>query len=166
MRAFLYLSLVVVLLVCATAAAPFSFARALRYFSALMDPPLTTIEVRQILEKCSCEPEIQSEVDSVLSRYDERRHFYDWDLSTTPALARLSKTLGVLAMWQILPEGNLEIGTPRYLRVRFGQHFHYQFIFFFRTGTDTSLLVSPKYEHVTGNIYFDPTGIQVKSQRD
>ena len=124
---------------------------------ALEYPPLTTIEVRQMLEKCSCGPEIQAEVDSLLSRFGEKFQslYGEEDFSTAPALARFGKTLSN-PTWATVPRDYFEIGMPTYLRLRFGQHFHYQYILFFRTGTDASLIMSPSYEHVTGNIYFKP----------
>ena len=35
-------------------------------------PPVKTVELRQTLEKCSSEPEIQSEVDSLFSRFGDK----------------------------------------------------------------------------------------------
>jgi len=48
-----------------------------------------------------------------------------------------------------------EIGVPSHVQIRFGQHFHYQYILIFRTGTDLSSIKSP-FEQVTNNIYFEP----------
>ena len=171
---------VVVLLVCAAV-----ILSRLEYSSALMTPPLTTIELRQMLEKCSCEPGIQADVDRFLfSRLGEERPsdefglpiinrpidspgrprsgpswqgFNDKDLSTAPALARFGNTLSNHT-WEIVPRDYLEFGMPSHVRVRFGQHFHYQYLLFFRTGADPSSVMSSdqRYEHVTGNLYFKP----------
>jgi len=176
MKAILSLAFVVVALwVCAVVI----FFR-LPDFFALINPPLTTIELRQMLQKCSCEPEIQAEVDSLLSRFDRKESWllFGKDLSTVPALARFGESLGDMALFEIVPDSSgipsdlrhyLGSGMPSHLRVRFGQHFHYQYILFFRTGTDASSIMSPigpmesfimppngPYEHVTGNIYFKP----------
>jgi len=137
------------------------------YVFALIDPPVEMVELRQTLEKCSCEPEIQAEVDNLLSRPREQScSADDVDFSTRPALARFSKNLHNLSWWiekSDLGPGlpGFEPGLPSHLRLRFGQHFHYQYILIFPTGTVFSspmspYAINPPYEHVTGNIYFKP----------
>lgn len=119
--------------------------------------PMKTADVRQTLEKYSSEPEIQLEVDSLFTRFGDK----DWesldsaDLSGTPGLVRCGNALSVDPLWEIVPSGPNEIGVPSHLQVRFGQHFHYQYILFFRTGSDLSSIKSP-FEPVTKNVYFKP----------
>ena len=143
MKTFFRLTLVIVVLLCVV----LILVRTGYFFTLIYPPPLNVIEVRQILEKCSCEPEIQAEVDDLLSRSTD-----DVDSSRAPALARFGKTLNN-PTWLIEPLNHFGNGMPGYLRLRFGQHSHYQYILFFRTGSDLSNLL---YEHVTGNIYFKP----------
>jgi len=187
MKALFSLALGVIALLCAAVILLTS-----PYFAALEYPPLTTIELRQILEKCSCEPQIQAEVDGLLdslvgpdpapaaelddqarrwpgstrtprSEKESWRSLYDEVWSAAPALARFGKTLSH-PTWDVVPHDYFNVGMPSHLRLRFGQHFHYQYIAFFRTGTDASLIMLPDlsmspdgpYEHVTGNIYFEP----------
>jgi|SRR5579883_3305341 len=75
-------------------------------------------------------------------------------LSTTPSLARFGKALSNDPIWDMVPS-RYEIGVPSHVQIRFGQHFHYQYILIFRTGTDLSSIKSP-FEQVTNNIYFEP----------
>lgn len=133
----------------------------LTYFPSLMNPALTTIEVRQALEKCSCEREIQAEVDrllnrpvdsSLISRHKEE-NVGDVDLAAAPSLNRFGDTLGDLTFKKIVPRGYYEPGMPDHLRLSF-QHFPQQYILWFRTGTDASLVESHPYEHVTDSVYF------------
>jgi len=118
---------------------------------------MKTADVRQTLEKCSSEPEIQAEADSLFIRFGdtEWRSLDDADLSTAPSLARLGKALSDYPFWEIVPSGSHEIGVPSYVQVRFGQHSHYQYILIFRTGSDLSSIKSP-FEQVTNNVYFKP----------
>jgi hypothetical protein len=124
-----------------------------RYISSRMVPPMKTADVRQTLEKCSSEPEIQAEVDSLFVRYGDQ----DWnpDLSTTPGLARFGNAMRFDPSWIIVPSRLHEIGVPSHVELRFGQHFHYQYVLFFRTGSDLSSIKSP-FEQVTNNVYFKP----------
>ena len=121
--------------------------------------PLKTDDVRRTLEKCSSETEIQAEVDSLFLRFSDKkwRHLSDEDLSTTPGLARLGKALSSVPYSDlvIVPSGYDEIGVPSHVRIRFGQHFHYQYILIFRTGSNLSSIKSP-FEQVAKNIYFRP----------
>jgi len=149
---------------------------------ALKNTPLKAIELRQMLEKCSCEPKIQAEVDSLLSRFGEEsqslhevdsllRRFGEKSETTAPVLDRFSKTLGDRTFLEIVPHDylesdiptNLGSGIPTHLRLRF-QHFKGQYILFFRTGTDASLVMPPNgaYEHVTGNIYSKPGQLHMR----
>ena len=119
--------------------------------------PMKTADVRQTLEKCSSETEIQAEVDSLFIRFGDKdsRPLYGADLSTTPGLARFGKALSDDPLLDIMPSGYDEIGVPSHVRIRFGQHFHYQYILIFRTGSDLSSIRSP-FEQVTNNVYFKP----------
>jgi hypothetical protein len=121
--------------------------------------PMKTADVRQTLEKCSSETELQAEVDSLFLRFGDKewRPLYGADLSTTPGLVRLSKTLSNLPYsdLDIIPSGYQDIGVPNHVRIRFGEHFHYQYILIFRTGSDLSSIKSP-FERVTNNVYFKP----------
>jgi len=103
-------------------------------------PPVKTTELRQILEKCSSEPEIQAEVDNLFSRFGDKdsKPLYGAVLSTTPALARFGKALSSDPLWDIVPHGYDEIGVPSHVEIRFGTHSHYQFILIFRTSSDLS----------------------------
>ena len=123
------------------------------YISSPKIVPMKTADVRQMLEKCSSETEIQAEVDSLFVRFGDK----DWnpDLSTTPGLARCGKALRYDPLWDIVPSGYYEIGVPSHVQVRFGQHFHYQYVLFFRTGSDLSSIKSP-FEKVANNVYFKP----------
>ena len=129
----------------------------LKYISGRILPPMKTADVRQTLEKCSSEPEIQAEVDSLFIRFGDK----DWkplfraDVSTTPGLDRFGKALSIDPLWDIVPSGYHEIGVPSHVELRFGQHFHYQYVLFFRTGSDLSSIKSP-FEQVTSNVYFKP----------
>lgn len=130
----------------------------LSYIFSRLLPPMKTADVRQTLEKCSSEPEIQAEVDSLFIRFGDK----DWmtlddaDLSTTPGLVRFGKALSGYPLWEIVPSGDYVIGVlPSHVRIRFGQHFHYQYILFFRTGSDLSSIKSP-FEQITSNVYFKP----------
>jgi len=118
---------------------------------------MNAAELRQTLEKCSSEPEIQAEVDSLFSRFGDKdsKPLYGAVLATTPGLARFGKALSDDPLWDIVPSGYDEIGVPTHVRIRFGQHFHYQFILIFRTGSDLSSIKSP-FEQVTNNVYFKP----------
>jgi hypothetical protein len=118
---------------------------------------MTTVEVRQRLQKCSSETEIQAEVDSLFIRYGDKywKLPYDADPSTTPCLARFACGLKYLPLWSIRPSDYLEIGMSRHLELRFGQHFHPQYVLFFPTGSDLSSIESP-FEQVTKNVYFKP----------
>lgn len=123
-------------------------------------PKLTTVkavELRQTLEKCSSEPEIQAEVDSLFGRFGDKesKPLYGAILSTTPGLARFGKALSGDPLWDIVPNGYYEIGVPSHVRIRFGTHSHYQFILIFRTGTDLTS-IKPPFEQVTNNVYFKP----------
>jgi hypothetical protein len=124
-----------------------------RYISSCMVTPMTTAEVRQRLEKTSSAPEIQAEVDSLFIRFGDQ----DWnpDLSTTPGLARFGNAMRIDPSWIIVPSRLHEIGVPSHVELRFGQHFHYQYVLFFRTGSDLSSIKSP-LERVTNNVYFKP----------
>jgi hypothetical protein len=120
--------------------------------------PMKTADVRQTLEKCSSETEIQAELDGLFIRFGDK----DWkplngaDLSTTPGLVRFGKALSGDPLWDIVPSGNHGIGVlPSHVELRFGQHFHYQYVLFFRTGSDLSSIKSP-FEQVTSNVYFKP----------
>lgn len=119
--------------------------------------PLRTDDVRQTLEKCSSETELQAEVDSLFIRFGDKQSRAVWgeDLSATPGLARFGKALSDDPLLDIKPSGYDEIGVPTHVRIRFGQHFHYQYVLIFRTGSDLSSMKSP-YEQVTKNIYFRP----------
>jgi hypothetical protein len=125
--------------------------------SAPKSSPLSTTELRETLEKSASEPQIQAEVDSLFSRFGDKgwMSLYGEILSTTPGLARFSKALSDYPIWDIVPIGYNEIGVPSHVRIRFGQHFHYQFILIFRTGTDLTL-IKPPFEQVTNNVYFKP----------
>lgn len=119
--------------------------------------PMNTVELRQTLEKCSSEPEIQAEVDSLFSRFGDKdsKPLYGAVLSTTPGVARFAKALSDDPLLDIVPSGYDEIGVPSHMLIRFGQHSHYQFILIFRTGTDLASIKSP-FEQVTNNVYFKP----------
>ncbi len=121
--------------------------------------PMKTADVRQTLEKCSSEREIQAEVDSLFIRFGDKKQkfLYDEDLSTTPGLARFGKALSSTpySVLYIVPSGYYDIGVPSHVRIRFGQHFHYQYVLIFRTGSDLSSIKSP-LEQVTKNVYFRP----------
>jgi len=133
---------------------------------------LTTVEVRQLLENCACEREIQAEVDDLVTRFDwhwATSGFGD-DLSAQPALARFGHSLpGQFPLWQIAEyeAGSSPYVRIRYVRIRFGRHTryqNYQSVLFFPTGVDPSLVLSarqppgtPPPERVTGNSYFWPT---------
>jgi hypothetical protein len=123
------------------------------YISSRKLIPMKTADVRQVLEKCSSEPEIQAEVDRLFVRYGDQ----DWnpDLSTTPGLARFGNAMRLDPSWIIVPSRLHEIGVPSHVELRFGQHFHYQYVLFFRTGSDLSSIKSP-FEQVTNNVYFKP----------
>ena len=127
------------------------------YISSPKIVPMKTADVRQALEKCSSEPEIQAEVDSLFIRFGDKgwMDLLDEDLSTTPGLTRCGKALSGYPWWEIAPSGTHEIGVPSYVQVRFGQHSHYQYIRIFRTGSDLSSIKSP-FEQVTNNVYFKP----------
>ena len=120
-------------------------------------PPVKTLELRQTLEKCSSEREIQAEVDSLFTRFGDKdsKPIYGAVLSTTPGLARFGKALSGDPLWDIVPIGHDEIGVPSHVRIRFGTHSHYQFILIFRTGSDLSS-IKPPFEQVTNNVYFKP----------
>jgi hypothetical protein len=120
--------------------------------------PLKTADVRRTLEKCSSQTELQAEVDSLLIRFGDKkwRPIYGADLSATPGLVRCDKALRSVPYsdLDIVPSGYDEIGVPSHVRIRFGQHFHYQYVLIFRTGSDLSSIGSP-FEQVTKNIYSD-----------
>ena len=118
---------------------------------------MNTVELRQTLEKCSSEPEIQREVDSLFSRFgDKDSKPLDGEvLSTTPAVARLARALSDDPLLDIVPNEYFQKGVPRHIRIRFGTHFHYQYILIFRTGSDLSS-IKPPFEQVTNNVYFKP----------
>ena len=123
-------------------------------------PKLTavkTVELRQTLGKCSSEPEIQAEVDSLFGRLGDKSSttLDGADLSTAPGLARFAKALSDYPLLYTVPSGYDEIGVPSHVRIQFGQHFHYQFILIFRTGSDLSS-IKPPFEQVTNNVYFKP----------
>ena len=127
------------------------------YISSRKLLPMKKADVRQTLEKCSSEPEIQAEVDSLFVRFGDKdwKPLDDADFSTTPGLARIGNALSVDPLWDIMPIDPNEIGVPSHMRLRFGQHFHYQYILFFRTGSDLSSIKAP-FEQVTNNVYFKP----------
>jgi len=114
-------------------------------------------DVRQTFEKCSSETEIQAEVDSLFIRFGDKdsRPLFGADLSTTPGLVRFGKALSDDPILDIVPSGYHEIGVPSHVGIRFGQHFHYQYILFFRTGSDLSSIKSP-FEQIASNVYFKP----------
>ena len=118
---------------------------------------MKTVDLRQTLEKCSSEPEIQTEVDNLFSRFGDKdsKPLYGAVLSTTPGLARFAKALSDDPLLDIVPSGYNEIGAPSHVEIRFGTHFHYQFILIFRTGSDLSS-IKPPFEQVTNNVYFKP----------
>jgi len=120
-------------------------------------PPMTAVELRQTLEKCSSEPEIQAEVDSLFSRFGDKdsKPLYGAVLSTIPGVARYAKALSNDPLLDIVPSGYDEIGVPSHVRIRFGTHSHYQFILIFRTASDLSS-IKPPFEQVTNNVYFNP----------
>ena len=127
------------------------------YISSPKLLPMKTADVRQTLEKCSSETEIQAEVDSLFIRFGDKD---SWplsgaDLSTTPGLVRFGKALSDDPIWGIVPSGHHEIGVPSHVEIRFGQHFHYQYILIFRTGSVLSSIKSP-FEQVINNVYFKP----------
>jgi hypothetical protein len=114
-------------------------------------------ELRQTLVKCSSEPEIQTEVDSLFSRFGDKdsKPLYGAVLATIPGLARFSKALSEDPLLDIVPSGYDKVGVPSHVEIRFGQHFHYQLILIFRTGSDLSS-IKPPLEQVTNNVYFQP----------
>jgi len=120
-------------------------------------PPMTAIELRQTLDKCSSEPEIQTEVDNLFSQFGDKdvEPLHRAVFSTTPGLARFAKALSDDPLLDIVPSGYYEIGVPSHVEIRFGTHFHYQFILIFRTGSDLSS-IKPPFEQVTNNVYFKP----------
>lgn len=120
-------------------------------------PPVKTVELRQTLERCSSEPEIQAEVDSLFSRFGDKdsKPLYGAVLSTTPGLARFGKALSGDPLLDIVPTGYDDIGVPSHVGIQFGSHSHYQFILIFRTGSDLSS-IKPPFEQVTNNVYFKP----------
>ena len=122
--------------------------------------PMKTADVRQTLEKCSSETEIQAEVDSLFLRFGDKgwRPLYGTDLSTTPGLARFGKALShddpiLDSSLVILPSDYY--GVPSHVDIRFGEHSHYQHVLIFRTGSDLSSIRSP-FERVANNVYFRP----------
>jgi hypothetical protein len=119
--------------------------------------PMKTADVRQTLEKCSSETEIQAEVHDLFIRFGDKdsRPLLGADLSTTPDLVRFGKALSDDPIWGIVPSGYHEIGVPSHLEIRFGQHFHYQYILIFRKGSDLSSIKAP-FEQVANNVYFKP----------
>ena len=124
--------------------------------------PLKTADVRQTLERYSSEREIQAEVDSLFLRLGDKQWkvLYDEELSKTPGLARFGKALShddpiLYSSLVIWPSDDFEIGVPSHVGIRFGEHFHYQHVLIFRTGSDLSSMKSP-YERVANNIYFRP----------
>jgi len=122
-----------------------------------IDAPPTTIRLRHKLERCSCEPDIQKEVDDVLTRFDGMGRNVFSECPAAPALARFSISLGGTRRACVVEPNPLASGMPSHLRIRLGYHFYVQYIYFFRSGTDASLIKLS--EHVTGNIYnmyFDP----------
>ena len=118
---------------------------------------MNTVELRQTLEKCSSEPEIQAEVDSLFSRFGDKdsKPLYGAVLSTTPGVARFAKALSDDPLLDIVPSDDDEIGVPSHLQIRFGKHSHYQFLLVFRTGSDLSSIKLP-FEQVTNNVFFKP----------
>jgi hypothetical protein len=118
---------------------------------------MKTVELRKTLEKYSTEPEIQAEVDSLFSRFGDKesKPLYGAVLSTTPDVARFAKALSNDPLLDIVPSGYDETGVPSHVRIRFGTHFHYQFVLIFRTGSDLSS-IKPPFEQVTNNIYLKP----------
>ena len=120
-------------------------------------PPMKTSEFLHTLEKCSSEPEIQAEVDSLFSRFGDKdsKPLHRAVFSTAPGLARFGKALSDDPLFHIVPSGYDDIGVPSHVQIRFGQHFHYQFILIFRTGSDLSS-IKPPFEQVTNNVYFKP----------
>jgi len=119
--------------------------------------PLSTTELREMLEKSASEPEIQAEVDSLFSRFGDKdsKPLYGAVLSTTPGVARFAKALSDDPLLDIVPSGYDEIGVPSHVEIRFGTHSHYQFILIFRTGSDLSS-IKPPFEQVTNTVYFHP----------
>ena len=118
---------------------------------------MNTVELRQTLEKCSSEPEIQREVDSLFSRFGDKdvEPLHRAVFSTTPGLARFGKALSIDPLFDIVPSDYDEIGVPSHVEIRFGTHSHYQFILIFRTGSDLSS-IKPPLEQVVNNVYFRP----------
>ena len=118
---------------------------------------MKALELRQTLEKCSSEREIQTEVDSLFSRFGDKewKSIFGEVMSTTPGLARFGKALSGDPLWDIVPNCYNEIGVPSHVEIRFGTHSHYQFILIFRTCSDLSS-IKPPFEQVTNNIYFQP----------
>ena len=92
-RALVGLSLCLVLMLCVVLI--WSYRLYVAYESRPKVIPLKTADVRQKLEKCSSETEIQAEVDSLFLRFGDKgwRPLYGTDLSTTPGLARFGKAL-------------------------------------------------------------------------
>jgi hypothetical protein len=125
--------------------------------SAPKSSPLSTTELRETLEKAASEPQIQTEVDNLFSRFGDKewKSLYGEILSTTPGLARFSKALSDDPLWDIVPSGYNEIGVPSHVEIQFGTHSHYQFILIFRTGADLTS-IKPPFEQVTNNVYFKP----------
>lgn len=119
--------------------------------------PVNTAKLQQALEKWPSESEIQTEVDKLLTRFGGKNSepIYGAILSTTPGLARFAKALSDDPLLDIVPSGDRDISVPRHVEIRFGAHFHYQFILIFQTGTDLST-IKPPLEKVTNNIYFEP----------
>ncbi|MFA6135404.1 MAG: hypothetical protein WC869_15440 [Phycisphaerae bacterium] len=123
--------------------------------------PLSTTEVRKILEQSTNQTEIQAEVDNLFSRFGGRsKSLYGSDLTTSPELARFAKALNgeVLGIWwHDIPKGvKVDDNLPSHVRIRFGEHRHCQFIFIFPTGTDLSA-IKPPFEQVAGNVYLVDT---------
>jgi len=120
-------------------------------------PPIKAADVRRTLEECSSEKELQAEADSLFIQYGDKSwiSLIDSDLSMAPGLAKFGNTLSRYPLWEIVPSGTNEIGVPSHVLIRFGDHFHYQYILIFRTGSDLSSIKSP-FEQVTKNIYFRP----------
>lgn len=120
-------------------------------------PPVKTAELRQTLEQCSSEPDLQAEVDSLVSRFGDKDStpLYGAVLSTTPGVARFAKALSDDALVDIVPSSDDNLGVPSHVRIRFGTHSHYQFIVMFRTGAHLSSVTS-SCEQVTNNVYFQP----------
>jgi hypothetical protein len=114
---------------------------------------------RAALDKFTTEPKLQAQVDELFQRYGdkERKGIMVPDIPETTPLMRFQDGLKNGEIFGISPKDSEGILAPSHVRIRFGDHSHYDFILIFPTGTDTSEEnLSPLLRKVTNNVYLDP----------